>query len=70
MVRQIPLGESSVDEIAGGIIGRIDLGLPLDEPTLAARRYIELGPAQVEAAFRRWMRPADLVRVSEGPAPR
>jgi zinc protease len=69
LVRQIPLGESSVDEIAGGIIGRIDLGLPLDEPTLAARRYIELGPAQIQAAFRKWMRPEDLVRVSEGPAP-
>jgi zinc protease len=70
LVRQIPLGESSVDEIAGGMIGRIDLGLPLDEPTIAARRYIELGPAQIEAAFRKWMRPADLVRVSEGPSPR
>jgi zinc protease len=44
--------------------------LPLDEPTIAARRYIELGPAQIEAAFRKWMRPADLVRVSEGPSPR
>ncbi|HUN72130.1 MAG TPA: pitrilysin family protein [Steroidobacteraceae bacterium] len=70
LVRQIPLGESSVDEIAGGIIGRIDLGLPLDEPTIAARRYIDLGPAQVQAAFRKWMRPADLVRVSEGPSPK
>jgi zinc protease len=70
LVRQIPLGESSVDEIAGGIIGRVDLGLPLDEPMIAARRYIDLGPAQVQAAFRKWMRPADLVRVSEGPAPR
>jgi zinc protease len=70
LVRQIPLGESSVDEIAGGILGRIDLGLPLDEPTVAARRYIALGPAQIQAAFRKWMRPGDLVRVSEGPAPR
>jgi len=70
LVRQIPLGESSVDEIAGGIIGRIDLGLPLDEPTIAARRYIALGPAQIQAAFRKWMRPADLVRVSEGPSPK
>jgi zinc protease len=69
MVRQIPLEESSVDAIAGGIISRVDLGLPLDEPTIAARRYIELGPAQIEAAFRKWMRPGDLVRVSEGPAP-
>ena len=58
-----------MDAIAGGIISRVDLGLPLDEPTIAARRYIELGPAQIEAAFRKWMRPEDLVRVSEGPAP-
>jgi zinc protease len=70
MVRQIPLGESSVDAIAGGIISRIDLGLPLDEPSIAAQRYIEIGPAQIEAAFRKWMRPSDLVRVSEGPQPR
>ena len=70
LVRQIPLGESSVDEIAGGIISRVDLGLPLDEPTIAAQRYIELGPQQIEAAFRKWMRPRDLVRVSEGPAPK
>jgi zinc protease len=70
LVRQIPLGESSVDAIAGGIISRLDLGLPLDEPTIAARRYIELGPAQIEAAFSKWMRPSDLVRVSEGPDPR
>jgi zinc protease len=69
LVRQIPLGESSVDEIAAGIIGRVDLGLPLDEPTIAARRYIDLDPAQIQAAFRKWMRPADLVRISEGPAP-
>ena len=70
LVRQIPLGESSVDAIAGGIISRTDLGLPLDEPTIAAQRYIELGPGQIEAAFRKWMRPGDLVRVSEGPSPR
>jgi zinc protease len=69
LVRQIPLEESSVDAIAGGMISRVDLGLPLDEPTIAARRYIALGPAQIEAAFRKWMRPGDLVRVSEGPAP-
>ncbi len=70
LLRQIPLEESSVDAIAGGIISRVDLGLPLDEPTIAARHYIELGPAQIEAAFHEWMRPNDLVRVSEGPTPR
>jgi zinc protease len=69
LVRQIPLSEAGVADIAGGLLARSDLGLPLDEPTTAARRYIELGPADVQAAFRKWMRPEDLVRVSEGPAP-
>lgn len=69
LLRQIPLSESSVDDIARGLLGRVDLDLPLDEPTNAARRYIALGPADVQAAFRKWLRPDDFVRVSEGPPP-
>jgi zinc protease len=69
LLRQIPLTEAGVDEIAHGLLGRTDLGLPLDEPTRAAQRYIELDAPAVQAAFRKWIRPQDLVRVSEGPAP-
>jgi len=69
LLRQIPLSESGVEEIAHGLLGRTDLGLALDEPTTAAHRYIELGPVDVQNAFRKWMRPDDLVRVSEGPTP-
>jgi zinc protease len=69
LLRRIPLGESSVDEIAHGLLERRDLELPLDEPAIAARRYIELDAAAVQAAFRRWLRPDDLVRVTQGPAP-
>ncbi len=69
MLRQIPLSEASVNEIARGIISRDDLGLPLDEPTLAARRYIELTPQDVQGVFRKWIRPGDFVRVSQGPTP-
>ena len=69
LLRQIPLNESSVDDIAHGLLGRVDLNLPLDEPTEAARRYIGLKPEDVQAAFRKWLRPDDLVRVSEGPTP-
>jgi zinc protease len=69
LLRQIPLSESSVDDIAHGLIGRVDLDLPLDEPTIAARRYIELGPNEVQQAFKKWLRPDDLVRISEGPNP-
>jgi zinc protease len=69
LIRQIPLGESSVDEIAHGLVGRADLGLPLNEPTLAARKYVELGANDVQAAFAKWMRPDDMVRVTQGPTP-
>ena len=69
LIRQIPLGESSVDEIAHGLLDRADIGLPMDEPSIAARRYVELGAQDVQAAFAKWMRPDDLVRVSRGPPP-
>ena len=69
LLRQIPLGEASVPEIAGGIIERQDFELPLDEPVRAAQRYVGLSPADVQAAFRKWIRPDDFVRVSQGPAP-
>jgi zinc protease len=69
LLREIPLSESSIDTIARGFISRDELDLPLDEPINAARRYIALTPAQVQAAFRKWIRPADVVRVSQGPQP-
>jgi len=70
LLRRIPLGEASIDDIAAGFMHRRDLNLPLDEPLIAARRYIELQPLEVQAAFRKWLRPDDLVRVTQGPAPR
>jgi zinc protease len=69
LLRQIPLSEAGLDEIARGLLGRTDLGLALDEPTNAARHYIALDATAVQEAFRKWLRPGDLVQVSEGPAP-
>jgi zinc protease len=69
LLRRIPLGESSIDEIAQGLIGRAALDLPLDEPTRAAQHYLELEAPQIQAAFAKWLRPDDLARVSQGPAP-
>ena len=69
LLRQLPLSEAGIAEIARGILARSDLGLPLDEPTIAAHHYIELDGAAVQAGFRKWLRPQDLVRVSEGPTP-
>ncbi|MGH9354653.1 MAG: M16 family metallopeptidase, partial [Terriglobia bacterium] len=70
LLREIPLSESSVDGIADGWISRSDIGLPLDEPVRAARRYVDLTGADVRAALVKWLRPNDLVQVTEGPAPK
>ena len=69
LLRQIPLGESSEESVAGGILGRAIIGLPLDEPILAAKRYAELNADQVKAAFQKYVRPDDFVQVVRGPAP-
>ena len=36
---------------------------------LAAQRYVAMGPAEIQAAFKKWIRPDDLVRVTQGPTP-
>lgn len=70
LLRRIPLAEGSTAGIAQGLIARWDLDLPLDEPTIAATRYIGLGADEVRAAFAKWLRPQDLARVTLGPKPR
>jgi zinc protease len=69
LLRQIPLAESSEDSIAGGLVSRSVTGLPLDEPVVAAHHYLDLTAPQVQAAFAKWLRPDDLMQVTEGPNP-
>jgi zinc protease len=69
VLREIPLSESSLESIAGALISRTELDLPPQEPSLAAKHFLALTADQVKAAFARWLRPEDLVRVTEGPKP-
>jgi zinc protease len=69
LLRDIPLSESSVDYIARGWLSRSMLGLPLDEPVRAARIYVKLDGRDVQNVFVKWLRPDDLVQVTQGPAP-
>ena len=69
LLREIPLSESSAEEIARGLLSRATDELPLDEPTQAARRYLALTAEQVRDAFAKWLRPQALVEVTQGPAP-
>jgi zinc protease len=70
LLREIPLSEASVGSIAEGLIYRATHELPLDEPTRAAHRYLGLTAEEVRAAFAKWVRPNDLVQVTEGPSPK
>ncbi len=70
LMREIPLSESSLGSIAGGLLSRSLNDLPLDEPTIAARKYLKLTAEQVKAAYAKWLRPADFVQVTEGPNPK
>ena len=67
LVREIPLSQSSIDKIAQKLIYLSTHFLPLDEPIIAARKYVDLTSEQVMAAYAKWLRPNDLVRVIEGP---
>ena len=70
LLREIPLSESSLGSIARGLLSRSGEDLPLNEPTLAARKYLKLTPEEIKAAFAKWIRPSAFVQVSEGPEPK
>jgi zinc protease len=67
LLQQIPLSESSVHSIAEDLLSSAANGLPLDESTVAARKYAELTAKEVQAAFAKWIRPDAFVQVTEGP---
>ncbi len=69
LLRQIPLSESSEDSVAGGLLARAEIGLPLNEPFRAAKRYFDLSASEVKAAFLRKVTTDNLVQVVRGPAP-
>jgi zinc protease len=69
LMTETALDEASVSDISEGLLERAALGLPLDEPVRAARRYLALDAKQVEAVFARRLRPADLAQVAQGPEP-
>ena len=69
LLRQIPLSESSEDAVARGMLARAEIGLPLDEPVLAAKKYAALNADDVKAAFARLIHTDTLVQVVRGPTP-
>jgi zinc protease len=69
LLRQIPLGEASEDAVASGFLGRARIGLPLDEPFNAAKRYYDMTADDIRKAFAKFVDPANFVQVVRGPVP-
>jgi zinc protease len=69
-IRSIPLEVSSVRNIARSLLNWSIKGEPLDEPMVAAQHYLDLTAVQVRDAFRKYVHPANLVQVVQGPAPK
>ncbi|MGB2645214.1 MAG: pitrilysin family protein [Candidatus Acidiferrum sp.] len=69
LLRQIPLAASSESGVAEGLLGRAEIGLPLDEPIRSAEKYFSMTAPKVKAAFAKWIRPDGFVQIVRGPAP-
>jgi zinc protease len=69
VLRQLPLAESSEEGVANAMVRRAQIGLGLDEPDRAAKRFYALTADDVRAAFAKWIRPDDFVQIVRGPAP-
>ncbi len=69
LLRQLPLAESSEDQVAKGLVARAEAGLPLDEPHRAAEKYAALARHKFAPRSRSGSAPKDFVQVVEGPPP-
>ena len=68
-IRSIPVQVSSVDRIARSLLSWSWHGEPLDQPMVAAKYYLNLTAGEVQAAFKKYLKPQHLAQVVQGPAP-
>ncbi len=67
VLRKIVLNESSEEAVAHGLLQRAEIGLPLDEPVIASKKYYAITAPDIREAFARHLRTGDLVQVVRGP---
>ena len=68
-IRSIPVSLSSVNSIANSLLSWSIHGEPLNQPMIAVRHYLDLTAEQVQAAFKKYIKPEHLVQVIQGPEP-
>lgn len=69
MLRSLALGESSFGSIANNFLSLSLQGKPLDSNTIAAKQYMDMTAAAIQAVFKDDLRPNDFVTAVKGPAP-
>ena len=62
--------KSSFGSIAGQLLQLSLEGKPLDSTTIAARHYLDMTAAEIQAAFQKYLRPDAFVTAVKGPAPK
>ena len=68
-IRSIPVGVASIDSIARSLLAWAWHGEPLDQPMIAAKHFLTMTPEQVQAAFKKYLKPQNLTQVVQGPPP-
>ncbi len=70
LLGDVPIQQSSYGGVAALFLSYAGVGLPLDQYQIDAQHYLGTSAAQVQAAFAKYVRPTDFVRVVTGPAPK
>jgi zinc protease len=68
VVGELPVSQESYTGLADRLMAYASSGRPLDTDRRYAEAQLNATPASVEAAFAKWIRPTDFVRVVEAPA--
>lgn len=67
LLHGLSLQQASLDSIAATYLHLSNLGLPLDNGNMAASAYYNMTAQDVQKAFARWLRPADMAEIIKGP---
>jgi zinc protease len=69
LLGEVPIRQASYDGVTSMFLRYADQDLPLDQYELDAQHYLDASAADVQAAFAKWIRPDDFVRIVTGPGP-
>ena len=68
VIGQLPVSRESYEGLASQLLAYAATGRPLDQDRISAQAQLQATPERIRAAFAKWIRPADLVRVVQAPA--